>query len=725
MNKLHKELLVKFTLSFTIIMVVPLAFVSFFLLSSINKNQIEKITMSSKSEMNGIADSFQGMVQNANNVQMVLSKKPFFYDFFIRENGGAFVYISDTLNESVLQSSSFGNILFHSSTTDMIYGGESYSTKAYLSFLDSSATDSFSATLGTNTPIWTDPYTINNFGIKSDVISYVLPFELEDNTQRVISNLIFNFDISKITDLLKSTAYFQDSFFFIYDDSNLVFSSDPSLDHLSTSLLDNEETMYTINNNEYLLIPSYKSGNIQVLCLTDFNVINDYANKSFGIYIIYCLLSLVLGASLIVFFVKYNYTPIQKLNKSILELGIDINVSGDYFNNLSTSLIDLSTTNTQLAKDHISMEQESFLSKLLRTPLSQANRDDIYKICNLTNINIDRPYLLCVAINFKDLPAKNIFKSIAHHEEYDFYECRSNYNNTISFLLALDSNHYEVVYEFLDEIKAQCPIDTTGIGISSPKKDFTNISSAYQEAIISCNHSLEHGEPYVKYIDIVGKHSVDIYSIINESEQLKEAISNEDFDKILLCYNEMLINLNNINDIALLKMFCFEIVVKCLNAYEKLQWSEYHSPHNAVYKLYNIETTENPLQILSDVIKEIAYAISNHTILIPKKLNIDDVLYDVNTQYLEDDFSIKSLSSSYQVSISNLSHFFKKSTGQTLSDYITTLKMDTVKKMLVDTDFSIQYISEYVGYMHTSNFIKKFKLIEEVTPQQYRKKFKS
>lgn len=64
--------------------------------------------------------------------------------------------------------------------------------------------------------------------------------------------------------------------------------------------------------------------------------------------------------------------------------------------------------------------------------------------------------------------------------------------------------------------------------------------------------------------------------------------------------------------------------------------------------------------------------------------------------------------------------FFKKATGQS---YLTCLHKERIfaaKKMLKETDLSIESIARQVGYNSSTQFARIFRKYEEISPSEFR-----
>jgi YesN/AraC family two-component response regulator len=96
------------------------------------------------------------------------------------------------------------------------------------------------------------------------------------------------------------------------------------------------------------------------------------------------------------------------------------------------------------------------------------------------------------------------------------------------------------------------------------------------------------------------------------------------------------------------------------------------------------------------------------------------VLDYVNRRYCDGDISLERIADEHDVSVSFLSRFFKEQVGQTFTDYLSELRMNEAKQRLIHSQQSVGQIVEEIGYMNVSNFVRKFKKEEGVTPGQYR-----
>ncbi|WP_336773736.1 helix-turn-helix domain-containing protein [Paenibacillus sp. MMO-58] len=92
----------------------------------------------------------------------------------------------------------------------------------------------------------------------------------------------------------------------------------------------------------------------------------------------------------------------------------------------------------------------------------------------------------------------------------------------------------------------------------------------------------------------------------------------------------------------------------------------------------------------------------------------------VAEHFMDPNLSLTLLSDRFQISPKYLSQLFKESIGQNFSDFLIGLRIEYAKRLLRESDVTVQYISEMMGYANPTSFIRVFKKIVGLSPGQYR-----
>ena len=92
-------------------------------------------------------------------------------------------------------------------------------------------------------------------------------------------------------------------------------------------------------------------------------------------------------------------------------------------------------------------------------------------------------------------------------------------------------------------------------------------------------------------------------------------------------------------------------------------------------------------------------------------------------EHLSEDISLSILAEEFHLSAQYISQLFKSEIGVNFLAYLTNIRMERAKKLLLSTALSIGEISEQLGFGDYRVFTKVFKKSEGVTPSQYRRDF--
>ena len=82
-------------------------------------------------------------------------------------------------------------------------------------------------------------------------------------------------------------------------------------------------------------------------------------------------------------------------------------------------------------------------------------------------------------------------------------------------------------------------------------------------------------------------------------------------------------------------------------------------------------------------------------------------------------FSIEIAAARYNMSVSRFSHFFKTRCGCNFIDYVTRVKIEQAKLLMVNADTPLAEIAAAIGYASLSSFIRRFKQVTGITPGEY------
>lgn len=98
----------------------------------------------------------------------------------------------------------------------------------------------------------------------------------------------------------------------------------------------------------------------------------------------------------------------------------------------------------------------------------------------------------------------------------------------------------------------------------------------------------------------------------------------------------------------------------------------------------------------------------------------DDIIGYIEANCTDDSLTLQTLSEHFGMSVSYLSKIVKQQTGQNFVDFVGEKRIDMAKRLLVETDDTVENIGQKVGYYNALSFRRAFKKYAGVTPGTYR-----
>ena len=125
----------------------------------------------------------------------------------------------------------------------------------------------------------------------------------------------------------------------------------------------------------------------------------------------------------------------------------------------------------------------------------------------------------------------------------------------------------------------------------------------------------------------------------------------------------------------------------------------------------------------ADLARKTAYFYQATQHAAPESSVIRQIKGFMESSYPDAALSVKDIGDHVGLSASYVCTVFKNETGQTLNQYLTTLRMEKAKLLLADPSIRIGEISAQVGYLDGSYFGKSFKRYTGYSPSEYRDHF--
>ena len=92
----------------------------------------------------------------------------------------------------------------------------------------------------------------------------------------------------------------------------------------------------------------------------------------------------------------------------------------------------------------------------------------------------------------------------------------------------------------------------------------------------------------------------------------------------------------------------------------------------------------------------------------------------IEEKYHDYSLSLDSISQELRYSTSHLSAVFKGAYGETIKDFITTVRLEKACDLLLNSDKKISRIAQEVGYINLGSFVKIFKTYRGETPKNFK-----
>jgi len=396
-------------------------------------------------------------------------------------------------------------------------------------------------------------------------------------------------------------------------------------------------------------------------------------------------------------------------------------------------------------KQNKMLMRESFLSQLITGKLF--NKIDIKSKADFFLINLSFDYLIVAVIQNNSIPAYPPDVRKFDHDKKSMINmiikvfkalnvdviCSQDFNDNILVLIKFFSTNEinemeDIIKKTLKDIKVNMENRlrlSFSIGIGGVYRDLSDIGKSYNEAIKTLDYKFLKGQhTVICYTEISKGENEKLYYPVENEQKLISLVKLCDYEKTIVCLNEMLddilVHNNNLNNLEICLSNIVGITQRCIfemNLNVKDVLGEDETANASIKRFKNIQQFS---EWISDKFRKVIDYQNKK-----QKNNTKSFVYEINA-YIEkvymEDISLASIAKYFNYNSSYFCKIFKENMDISFWEYVSRIRIENSKKLLLETKKTVGQIAEAVGYNNRFSYIRTFKKYTSVIPSEYRLK---
>lgn len=444
----------------------------------------------------------------------------------------------------------------------------------------------------------------------------------------------------------------------------------------------------------------------------------------------------ILGLLVIVWLVNLNYRPIKKL-RDYTDTHVANHPKARYneFDGIQHAIEDLQSENQQLTgqlQNNASALKEYLLYHLLKGQIASVS--EFNEKGEKIGLKFDRKNF-CIAVFYcsawKGLPSDRLAELSSSMENalpqgVQGYVREQAELNFLVLIGCYDDEQENVFGAFIASGKSvlKNALQTSvSVGISTSSPAIDAIPKLYMEATTALDYRFLKGiDKVIYYQELTYNQSILDKSLKNIPEKLASLIRHGETEQIGFFLENIThyMRSNNVS-IFLARMVCYDIIHSVIKAMDELnvEYCTAIPEYPNVFLISSFETVDELIAVVIKASQDIkAYLMDAKE---KKEVQlIDRMILYIKDHYCDSDFSVQQMGDYFGMSASNLSGYFKEHAGNTVLDYVTSLKIAKAKDLLENTGLPLKDVSIEVGYYNITSFIRRFKQLTGMTPGEYK-----
>ena len=588
-------------------------------------------------------------------------------------------------------------------------------------------------------------------GEESSIVYFLYPIPYMNNIP--IATIGFGFRSDSLNELIK-TYYTADSAIYIFNERYLTLfqCGQENCSGLSRESLDNLAIKYRrtggklveerVDGGSFIIMREISANSgLSVVSITDSKKFYQSGSEFASWYIFLIAVLFIGGILLSLVLSRSNYKPIQKLVQKIVDQDTMADQEQEGINEfeiITNKWTDVQNKNEELSallKRQRPMVVASCLRRILKGKFKTS--EEMEATLKSANINLSYRYNFVILL---PIPVEDSFEE---DKNLRIMTVLAGFMQPFIHVYGLDmlkDNGIAVIVNCGERTAGEKNVDIrlsvadhlcreleTRYEISIPfyigriYEDVMDINRSFLEsaAIASDYHML--GNQKVILFEEIGYEEQNIQYPILEQALFIQCLKQANEEAALKALDNMIGEIEPLKSFVITQCLCFDIINITIKTLDQLKGFELKNVD--LKKLITFKSLPEFREKMAGLTIEMCRQFAEFKDSRNNERK-SEILDYVNCHYGDSSMGLESVADEFGVSSNYLSRFFKQETGCSFIQYVTMIRMDRARELLVNSNKQIKEIVAEIGYIDVANFVRKFKGYEGVTPGQYREKMR-
>lgn len=588
-------------------------------------------------------------------------------------------------------------------------------------------------------------------GEESSIVYFLYPIPYMNNIP--IATIGFGFRSDSLNELIK-TYYTADSAIYIFNERYLTLfqCGQENCSGLSRESLDNLAIKYRrtggklveerVDGGSFIIMREISANSgLSVVSITDSKKFYQSGSEFASWYIFLIAVLFIGGILLSLVLSRSNYKPIQKLVQKIVDQDTMADQEQEGINEfeiITNKWTDVQNKNEELSA-LLNRQRPMVVASCLRRILKGKFKTSEEMEATLKSANINLSY----RYNFVILLPIPVEDSFEEDKNLRIMTVLAGFMQPFIHVYGLDmlkDNGIAVIVNCGERTAGEKNVDIrlsvadhlcreleTRYEISIPfyigriYEDVMDINRSFLEsaAIASDYHML--GNQKVILFEEIGYEEQNIQYPILEQALFIQCLKQANEEAALKAQDNMIGEIEPLKSFVITQCLCFDIINITIKTLDQLKGFELKNVD--LKKLITFKSLPEFREKMAGLTIEMCRQFAEFKDSRNNERK-SEILDYVNCHYGDSSMGLESVADEFGVSSNYLSRFFKQETGCSFIQYVTMIRMDRARELLVNSNKQIKEIVAEIGYIDVANFVRKFKGYEGVTPGQYREKMR-